>query len=273
MKKMIQLLTIISTMILGINGVKAADLSDLSEIFTGSCNQPFPLSDSCYYKCGYYNDKSNTYFEFYYTATKKNSDTIEHEVSSPTISTYNYESKEYMFDYKAKYWDVKYYPNEQQFLSSITSVCPLLFTSVEVQPYLTIENGKNVVGKKYNIYIDFDETYKEPDTPEEIDTSCGFLGGKSSKVVLFLQKIFKYIKIIIPVLIVVLSIADFIKVIGTGKDDDMKKAINRFVKRIIIAIAFVLIPFLISLIINISGVTSEYSGINDGLKAVFCILG
>ena len=65
---------------------------------------------------------------------------------------------------------------------------------------------------------------------------------------------------------------DFIKVVFSGKDDDMKKAINNFAKRIIIAIVFILVPTLVSFIIKFSGVTSQYSGINDGLKTVFCIL-
>ena len=83
---------------------------------------------------------------------------------------------------------------------------------------------------------------------------------------------FNYVKVIIPILIILLSIVDFLKVIFSGKDDDMKKAMDKFIKRIIIAVVFILVPLFISIIINISGVTSQYSEVNDGLKAIFCVL-
>ena len=178
--------------------------------------------------------------------------------------------------------EVKYelidYPNIQYFIINSTFFCN------PVVPKTNITYSSHVSGSglttfhttNHEISIQQDSTYTPDNRPgyeqEDIDTSCGILGGKSSEVVLFLQKIYKYLKIIIPVLIIILSIADFIKVIGTGKDDDMKKSINKFIKRIIIAVAFVLVPMLISLIINVSGVTNQYNGINDGLKAVFCIL-
>ena len=77
----------------------------------------------------------------------------------------------------------------------------------------------------------------------------------------------------IPVLIIVFSIFDFIKIACTGNEDDTKKAISKFAKRMIFAIVFVIVPILISFIINISGLASQYPSLNGGLKAIFCILG
>lgn len=105
------------------------------------------------------------------------------------------------------------------------------------------------------------------------NNACGLLGGENSQTVSLIKDIYGYIKIIIPLLIVVLSIADFIKVVGTGKDDDMKKTIKKFATRIIIAVVFVLVPILISLIINVSGISSQYPSLGEGTKAIFCILG
>ena len=98
------------------------------------------------------------------------------------------------------------------------------------------------------------------------------MGSKDSKTVLLIKNLYGYVKVIIPIIVIVYGMIDFIKVVFSGKDDDMKKAINNFAKRIIIAIVFILVPTLVSFIIKFSGVTSQYSGINDGLKTVFCIL-
>lgn len=114
----------------------------------------------------------------------------------------------------------------------------------------------------------------EEQQKEEIDnTACGFLGSEDSNTIKLIKKIYNFIKIIIPVLIVALSIADFLKLLVTGKDDDMKKAINKLVKRIMIAIVFVLLPLIISLLINVSGISSQYSNMGDGMKTIFCIFG
>ena len=264
MKKMIQLLTIISIMILGINGVKALDIGT----FVGSCNKPPHLMYGCYYQCEV-DDGGTHYIKFRFNVEDQGvRGTLYSTADIETDGDCDFFGKAPQCGSHTFDLEIKEYPDSKEF----ETVCPTIIPKIHL--YTTVSWGTWM--NKNDLYVSLDQTDTKPEEPEEIissiDNSCGFLGGKSSKVVLFLQKIFKYIKIIIPVLIVVLSIADFIKVIGTGKDDDMKKAINRFVKRIIIAIAFVLIPFLISLIINISGVTSEYSGINDGLKAVFCIL-
>ena len=64
---------------------------------------------------------------------------------------------------------------------------------------------------------------------------------------------------------------DFIKALGSGEEKEFKKAGRNFAKRIIIGICFFLIPAILSLLINISGITSQYD-INDGVKSIFCIL-
>lgn len=105
-----------------------------------------------------------------------------------------------------------------------------------------------------------------------VNNECGMIGPKDGELVKILRQIYMYIKIIIPVLIIGLGIADLLKSLGTGKDDDLKKAINKFAKRIILAIVFILVPIIISILINISGVTSQYDKINDGIKSLFCII-
>ena len=130
--------------------------------------------------------------------------------------------------------------------------------------------------REQEYYIDFfEKEINDPSLPtDNLDNnnSCGMLGPKDGELVKILRQIYMYIKIIIPVLIIGLGIADLLKSLGTGKDDDLKKAINKFAKRIILAIVFILVPIIISILINISGVTSQYDKINDGIKSLFCII-
>ena len=66
---------------------------------------------------------------------------------------------------------------------------------------------------------------------------------------------------------------DLINVTISGKEDDMNKSLKNFVTRMAIAVVFILAPILIKIIISVSGVSSQYQSINDGVKTIFCILG
>lgn len=169
-------------------------------------------------------------------------------------------------------------------ITKLLMIISFMFIGINgVKSISTTETGITTSNLCANISIQKDSSSTTPTTEDssstnpiqdndKIDTSCGLLGSETSKTVTFLSKMFNYVKVIIPILIILLSIADFLKVIFSGKDDDMKKAMDKFIKRIIIAVVFILVPLFISIMINISGVTSQYSEVNDGLKAIFCVL-
>lgn len=65
-----------------------------------------------------------------------------------------------------------------------------------------------------------------------------------------LQNVFNLMKIVLPLLVIGLSVFDFIKAI-TGKDEkDVKKAFSKFVKRIVLAIVFFFLPILINALLD-----------------------
>ena len=80
---------------------------------------------------------------------------------------------------------------------------------------------------------------------ESSKNNCGF----SQKLVAWILNILKWIKYIIPVAVIVLGILDFIKATASDKDDDMKKAQGRFVKRLIAAALIFLVPLLIEFVL------------------------
>ena len=92
-------------------------------------------------------------------------------------------------------------------------------------------------------------------------STCGF----SSRLFVWINNIMKWIKYILPVLVIVLGILDFIKAIVANKEDDMKKAQNNFVKRLIAAALAFLVPLIISFILEKMGFTPEACGM-DVLK-------
>lgn len=76
-----------------------------------------------------------------------------------------------------------------------------------------------------------------------------------------LQKILNYLKIIGPFLVLVYSSIDFLKAMITSDDDSLKKATKNLSMRLILALALFLIPTLVSVMLNIVGLTSDLCGL------------
>ena len=70
------------------------------------------------------------------------------------------------------------------------------------------------------------------------------------------QKIFNYIRIIGPFLVLLLSSIDYVKVILGADDDSMKKTNKKLITRLILAGALFILPTLVSLLLNITGIIS-----------------
>ena len=82
--------------------------------------------------------------------------------------------------------------------------------------------------------------------------SCSSLGDLKTD----LQNLFNFIKIIVPLLVIGLSIYDFIKAI-TGKDaKDLKKASQKLLKRFIYAIILFFLPVLLNFLLDLIGANS-----------------
>ena len=90
---------------------------------------------------------------------------------------------------------------------------------------------------------------------------CGF----SAKLLVWVNNIMKWIKYILPVLVIVLGIIDFIKAIAADKDDEMKKAQGRFIRRLIAAALAFIIPLIIAFILDKMGFDVYSCGV-DVLK-------
>ena len=79
---------------------------------------------------------------------------------------------------------------------------------------------------------------------------CGFIGERTFE---YVQMIYSLIKFLIPAIIILFGMIDFLKVLLSGEDKDMKLAWTSFVKRIIAGIIFILLPVLIEFIFKLVG--------------------
>ena len=86
---------------------------------------------------------------------------------------------------------------------------------------------------------------------------CGF----STRLLLWVVNIMKWVKYIVPALVILLGILDFIKAITSDKDDEMKKAQGRFIKRLIVAALIFIVPFIIEFILDKMGFAANDCGV------------
>jgi hypothetical protein len=86
---------------------------------------------------------------------------------------------------------------------------------------------------------------------------CGF----TEKLTLWIANIIRWVKYIVPVAVIVLGILDFMKAISADKEDEMKKAQQRFIRRLIAAALIFITPFIIEFILNKLGFAANGCGV------------
>lgn len=100
-------------------------------------------------------------------------------------------------------------------------------------------------------------------SPPEYTSGCDAIGSATLSLV---EDIYDLMKFAIPILIVIFSIIDFVKVLLNGEEKVYKSAWSKFIKRIVIGIIILILPAVLSIVIELSGVTETY-----GIDNIFCI--
>lgn len=85
---------------------------------------------------------------------------------------------------------------------------------------------------------------------------------KDTSVAWLLQKILDYIKILGPTIAVVLGSIDFAKAIIMSDEENMKKTEARFIKRMVAAAILFFIPMLVSILLEVVGLTGSTGGLS-----------
>ncbi len=96
-------------------------------------------------------------------------------------------------------------------------------------------------------YIKIDECISGS-VPTPIDP-CDLI---SENLMGYINEALKYIRIFVPILLLVLVVMDFLKAAFSSTEDAMKKTQAKTIKRIVIAVIIFLIPTIVNLILNLT---------------------
>ena len=91
----------------------------------------------------------------------------------------------------------------------------------------------------------------------DLNSDCSI----SDRLINWIRNIVKWVKYIVPVVVIILGILDFLRAIATNNDDNMKKAQGRFIKRLIAAALIFVIPFILEFILDKMGFVYSDCGI------------
>lgn len=100
----------------------------------------------------------------------------------------------------------------------------------------------------------------KPGIDNEIESGCHLFGENMTPIIKWAIRI---IYIAVPILIIILTIVSFIGVVLSGEEKNFKEVINKLVKRLLIGVAILLLPALLTFIIDMSGALQQY-GIEKG---------
>lgn len=72
----------------------------------------------------------------------------------------------------------------------------------------------------------------------------------------FLGQMFNIIMIAVPVILIIMGSIDFVKAVISQKDDEMKKAQNMFIKRLIVGVIIFFVPPIVNFVIGLTGIST-----------------
>lgn len=84
---------------------------------------------------------------------------------------------------------------------------------------------------------------------KKLDSNNALCYGKFG---FFLNQLFKLVRFAVPVIIIALTIVDFVKAMSAQNQDEIKKAFNKLISRIIVGVIIFVLPTLIDFLIGIA---------------------
>lgn len=81
----------------------------------------------------------------------------------------------------------------------------------------------------------------------------------SQRLTNWIFKIVKWVRYLVPILLILLSVMDFMKAIASDSEDEMRKVGTKFVKRLIVAAIIFILPLILEFLLGIFGIaTNDY---------------
>ena len=200
----------------------------------------------------------NTY---YYTAILTNSEANSENVEVSNCPAF-VSSKEKITKLYQDYSNCKvgncysYISEANQEIDIIKDYCKQALKYRDV--YIESSNGESIQDACISVCLNIEDEIKTLKANYGIDNGtddgeCGL----SNVILKWILNIIKWVKYIIPVIVILMGILDFIRAVATDKDDGMKKAQGRFVKRLIAAALIFVVPFILEFILEKMGFSVE----------------
>lgn len=124
-------------------------------------------------------------------------------------------------------------------------------TAGNITPEQAATEKKALLGMSVSTTLNPVATAPSPEVSDELSCS-GLLGDDMTKIV---KNLFSFIKYLGPLLVAVLSIADFAKAALSGDEGNIKKAYQKLIKRIACAILLFFIPIICGVLFEVAGIT------------------
>lgn len=120
---------------------------------------------------------------------------------------------------------------------------------------VSIDSAISVVSENVNVL----ETTDVSPNVDCVGSEDSILGNPSDpdSVAWIVQLALDIMKVAGPVLVIILSSIDFIKVIVKSDDEEMAKAQKKLITRLILTILLFIIPFIVQFILQIFGIMSD----------------
>ena len=126
-----------------------------------------------------------------------------------------------------------------------------LQTTFQIELNVLNRNYNNLNSVQENLSNKLQNSTVSPDNENEegiVYEDCSIFQEED---IALINKILNYIKIGIPILLIVFGVVDFGQAVLSDDRDSLKKATNKFVKRCIIAVAIFFVPTIVQLLLNI----------------------
>lgn len=112
------------------------------------------------------------------------------------------------------------------------------------------------------------ETHDQPEPVPDKPNGKPFNGcSDMPETTALIRQVYSLIRYLIPILIIILSLVDFAKVAMNGEDKEYKSSWNKFIKRIIVGMIVLIVPMLVSALINLSGIANS-----EEANSMICVL-
>lgn len=102
----------------------------------------------------------------------------------------------------------------------------------------------------------------------DADVSCGE-GSTLVNVIAIVRLVMNIICIAVPIIMILMGTIDLFKAVTAGKDEDIKQKQKALITRIIAGVLVFLVPTIVSVIMNLIGVSSWRTCWNNAAKGNF----